>query len=119
MSTDAKERLEEEALYEQVAREIEQGIRRNGLWAKAIVEANGSIDLTRSIYIKLRVQSLIDELKLEAIRQAAEKKRLEEQRIDERVKELSRKGARASIPKIPPWLIGCFVVLLVILFARR
>ena len=52
---------EEEAAYEAVAEEIDQGIRRQGLWAKAIAEAEGSEELARAIYIRLRVQSLMDE----------------------------------------------------------
>jgi hypothetical protein len=54
-------RLAEEMLYAQVAEEIQNGVRRNGLWAKAIADAELNEDKAKSIYIKLRVQSLIDE----------------------------------------------------------
>lgn len=58
---EAAARLAEEALYEQVAAEIAAGIRRDGLWAKAIVQSGGSEERARVAYINLRVQSLKDE----------------------------------------------------------
>lgn len=58
---EAAARLAEEALYEQVAAEIAEGMRRDGLWAKAIVQSGGSEELARVAYIELRVQSLKDE----------------------------------------------------------
>lgn len=63
---DAAARLTEEALYEQVAAEISAGVRREGLWAKAIVDSGGSPNAARATYIRLRVQSLIDEIALNA-----------------------------------------------------
>jgi hypothetical protein len=57
-------RLAEEMLYAQVAEEIQNGVRRNGLWAKAIVDAELNEDKAKVIYIKLRVQSLIDEFNI-------------------------------------------------------
>ena len=57
-------RLTEEMLYAQVAEEIQNGIRRDGLWAKAISEAELNEDKAKAIYIKLRVQSLIDEMNI-------------------------------------------------------
>lgn len=57
-------RLTEEKIYEQVADEIQNGIRRNGLWAKAIAEAELNDEKAKAIYIKLRVQSIIDEINL-------------------------------------------------------
>ncbi len=54
-------RLTEEKIYAQVAEEIQTGILRNGLWAKAIAEAELNEEKAKAIYIKLRVQSIIDE----------------------------------------------------------
>tara|TARA_Y100000816_G_scaffold64335_1_gene42600 strand:- start:240 stop:683 length:444 start_codon:yes stop_codon:yes gene_type:complete len=62
----AKARLLEEKLYAQVVEEVAQGYRRDGLWAKAQQESDGSLDKTKSIYIKLRVQSIKDEMEIEA-----------------------------------------------------
>ena len=57
-------RLSEEMLYAKVAEEIQRGIRRDGLWAKAISEAELNEDKAKAIYIKLRVQSLVDEINI-------------------------------------------------------
>lgn len=57
----AVSRLNEEKIYVQVAEEIHNGILRNGLWAKAIAEAELNEEKAKAIYIKLRVQSIIDE----------------------------------------------------------
>jgi hypothetical protein len=60
--SNAKSRLSEEIIYAEVLREIEAGVRRDGLWARAIANANGNDGAARSEYIKLRVQSLKDEI---------------------------------------------------------
>jgi len=61
----ANQRMIEEALYEQVAKEIENGIKRSGLWAKAIATSEGNESKAKALYIGYRVQSLIDEALLE------------------------------------------------------
>ena len=63
-SDGAKNRLSEEYLYELVAKEISSGVKRDGLWAKALSESGMNEELAKAVYIKLRVQSLKDELVL-------------------------------------------------------
>lgn len=58
-------RLHEEKLYEQVYEEVKQGIRRDGLWAKALAFSEGDEAKAKSLYLQLRVQSLTDEMKLD------------------------------------------------------
>ena len=48
----------------EVSNEISNGIRRDGLWAKAITNSNGSEEKAKSLYIKYRIQSIKDEIKL-------------------------------------------------------
>lgn len=60
----ASARLSEEALYAQALAEIEAGIRRDGLWAKALSSADMDTTRAHKIYIQLRVKSLKDELTL-------------------------------------------------------
>ena len=60
----ASSRITEEALYAEALREIEQGIRRDGLWAKALSQAKMQEDEARARYIELRVQALRDEIAL-------------------------------------------------------
>ncbi|MDC0404224.1 hypothetical protein OAM26_04245 [Porticoccaceae bacterium] len=62
--TSAAARLLEEQLYEQVAMELSQGQRRNGLWAKAIASSDGSEEKAKSLYIEYRVQSIKDEAEI-------------------------------------------------------
>jgi len=61
-------RILEEELYAEVLREIESGIRRDGLWAKAFAKS-GSEERAKALYIEFRVQSLRDELTLYRIQQ--------------------------------------------------
>ena len=58
----AKDRLFEEKLYEQVVLEIQNGDKRNGLWAKALSHSNGNEEKARAKYIGYRVQSIKDEI---------------------------------------------------------
>jgi len=75
---DAKSRLTEEILYAEVLREVEGGVRRDGLWAKALSDTDFDEAKAKSLYIKLRVQSLRDELNI-----ARESGRQEEERIQQ------------------------------------
>lgn len=58
----ATARLFEEKLFEVAMVEVESGQRRQGLWSKAISESDGNSDRAESIYLKLRVRSLKDEI---------------------------------------------------------
>ena len=60
----AKSRLLEEKLYQEVLRELNENIIRDGLWAKALADSDGSEEKAKSKYIKLRVQSMKDEEEL-------------------------------------------------------
>lgn len=76
----AKARLLEESLYLQVAEELAAGHRRDGLWAKAIVNTDGDEQKAKALYIKYRVQSILDEAAVEAEREAErEEIRLQEE----------------------------------------
>lgn len=55
-------RLTEEALYAEALREIESGQRRDGIWAKAMSESDMDQGKAGAKYIRLRVQSLKDEI---------------------------------------------------------
>ena len=62
-TTFADSRLEEELMYQHAIREMDAGFIREGLYAKALAKSPGDEDKTKSLYIKLRVQSIKDELK--------------------------------------------------------
>ncbi len=57
-----KARANEELLYSQVAEEIEKNEINKGLWAKALSESGNIDSSAKALYIKLRVQSLKDEI---------------------------------------------------------
>ena len=54
-------RKNEEWLYEKVLNEVESGNLRRGLYAKALAESGGDEKKAQSLYLKLRVQSIIDD----------------------------------------------------------
>ena len=84
----AKLRAAEEARYEKVALEIDNGIIKEGLWAKAVSQSGDAESSVRGIYIKLRVQSLIDEEHLLA---EESKKRLPADREEQKERERLRR----------------------------
>jgi hypothetical protein len=57
-------RVVEEEMYAQVLREIESGVRRDGLWAKALQNSGGNEEKARALYIKYRIRSINDELEI-------------------------------------------------------
>tara|TARA_B100000963_G_C22277363_1_gene515571 strand:- start:190 stop:612 length:423 start_codon:yes stop_codon:yes gene_type:complete len=70
----ALSRLQEEQLYEFISDELEVGNVRKGLMTKALAQADGDPLKTQAEYIKLRLQSLIDENTLmEAIQSIIQK----------------------------------------------
>ena len=52
--------MDDERFYEEVAAELRRGVRREGLWAKAFAESVGDENLAKALYLKLRVQLLIE-----------------------------------------------------------
>ena len=57
---------QEEAFYKQVLEEVEAGNMRKGIYAKALADGLGDEGKAQSLYIKYRVQSLVDEQRLKA-----------------------------------------------------
>ncbi len=55
-------RKTDEVLYSVVAQEMENGLRNNGLWLKALEKADGNKEKQVSEYIKFRIQSLKDDM---------------------------------------------------------
>ena len=54
---------QKEAFYKQVLEEVESGQMRKGIYAKALADSSGDGGKAQSLYIKYRVQSLVDEYK--------------------------------------------------------
>jgi len=60
----AMSRVFEERLYELIANEISNNIISTGLYTKAVTESGGDKSKALSLYVKLRFQSMIDEINL-------------------------------------------------------
>ena len=54
---------QKEEFYKQVLEEVESGQMRKGIYAKALADGLGDVGKAQSLYIKYRVQSLVDEEK--------------------------------------------------------
>ncbi|MBK6357127.1 MAG: hypothetical protein IPF44_10570 [Betaproteobacteria bacterium] len=84
-------RLSEEEVYAQVIREIECGVRRDGIWAKSMADSQGDLTKAKALYIKLRVQSIRDEIHVANAFASAEN-----ERIKNESEELVRRAAAAE-----------------------
>jgi hypothetical protein len=79
----ATHRLFEEKLFEMALNEYSEGNRKTGLWAMSVVQSDGDENKARSVYLKLRVQSLKDEILISVT-------------VDEWLKSLDVKGCPES-----------------------
>jgi len=61
-NTFSESRLEEELIYKHILVEMESGIIREGLYAKALANSPGDEDKAKSLYMKYRVRSIKDAL---------------------------------------------------------
>jgi hypothetical protein len=126
------QRQQETKLFEFVMDEIANNNRQKGLWGQAIVKSNGDEKKAEAEYIKLRVESLKDELEIQkqnedeqAILQAelnriaeeekqknAQKRAQEEQRIkiEKENKELDGFTTKYLIALVVVILLGFFIV---------
>ena len=97
----AFDRLNEEAVFAEVYKEVEAGTIREGLWAQAIVKSDGDSTKAKIEYMKLRVQSMKDELILReatAQKHAAEERALEkESAAQKKLAKLVKKFQRLAI----------------------
>jgi hypothetical protein len=58
-----------ELINAMVLREMQDGVIRDGLWAQALVEANHDKNKAKSIYIRLRAESMQADTKMLLVRQ--------------------------------------------------
>ena len=66
--TSITSRRNEEKFYEEALKEVEAGEIRKGLYAKALAKADGDKEKAEGIYLKLRVQSMMDDIDSEIIK---------------------------------------------------
>ena len=75
----------EESIYNAVAKELENDIRKEGLWLKAIESTNGNESKTLALYIKYRAKTMKDEQKELRQAEAIERQRLEQELEEARI----------------------------------
>jgi hypothetical protein len=73
----ALNRLQEEQLFAFVLEELQNGQKKPGLYAQALVEAEGDEKKSNAAYIKLRVQSLKDEYTIDQLAKELYKQSIE------------------------------------------
>ena len=109
------ERLAEEKIYEKVYEEVASGVKREGLWFKALSESDGEETKAKALYVKLRVRSLIDELIVtEKIQQNTHE--IEQAQTKETAR-YNKKKLRAAGRQMFVDSIVMGIILLIILFA--
>ena len=104
----ADDRLAEEMLYAEAIREIEQGVRRDGLWGKALADSEGDEKKAKGLYLKYRVQALKDELERE--RQVRIQEETERTNPNWAKEEIERRVSRHQTEtKTPLYHVGKFI----------
>ena len=77
-TTLAESRLEEELIYKHILEEMDSGVIREGLYAKALANSNGDEAKAKSLYMKYRLQSVKDAMGGNSYLEYVEKLKLEE-----------------------------------------
>ena len=88
------DRQREEIIYREVLLEIQNGVRRDGIWVKALVDGEGDKNKVEALYIKYRAKSLHDEIKKYNSR-GERKKREQDFRVN--LVELRRKKSNGKL----------------------
>ncbi len=106
---------EEEALYKQVLDEVESGVMRKGIYAKALADGLGDEGKAQSLYIKYRVQSLVDEEKHKAkllglkLAEEEKEKKYKQRKLEEKIAQ----EAFDNTTKKEFWELGIFTLFLI------
>jgi hypothetical protein len=95
----------EEAMLAVIMSEIESGQRRQGIWAKALMDSDGDNDRAESLYIKYAVQSLIDDNIIEVV----ELDQREKEELDQR-----EKDTKASIRRGRIYIFWIFIIIIAV-----
>ena len=94
-TTLADSRLEEELIYKHILEEMNSGVIRDGLYAKAMANSNGDEAKANSLYMKYRLQSVKDAMGGNSYLEYVEKLKLEEAQNKKRLN-------KAKSPKKKP-----------------
>lgn len=75
------------ALYDQVSKEIESGMKDNGVWTKAYADARGDLQMQKALYIEMMVEKY-------ALASAAEEEVSKQKKKEKEIVELEKKQER-------------------------
>ena len=79
-TTLADSRFEEELIYKHIIEEMDSGVIRDGLYAKAMANSNGDESKAKSLYMKYRLQSVKDAMGGNSYLEYVEKLNFEEKK---------------------------------------
>ena len=79
-TTLADSRFEEELIYKHILEEMDSGVIRDGLYAKAMANSNGDESKAKSLYMKYRLQSVKDAMGGNSYLEYVEKLNFEEKK---------------------------------------
>ncbi len=97
--TTIKSRLYEEKLYEAALEEVESGEIRKGLYAKALSKAEGDKEKADGIYLKLRVQSIMDDIETQQINERESAKAYEALQESKKIEATTVKANKSKAAK--------------------
>ncbi len=116
--------MNDDAFYDEVAKELETNTLVPGVWTRAFAEADGDENRAKAIYIKRRVVKLVEERSLKEKRStedASEEKFKEwlesEKGIDAAETESSEQGEELTVGEKAKAYIVLAVILIVIIIA--
>ena len=94
----ATDRLLEEQWYEAVVKELENGVKKGGIWAKALERSKGDETKAKAFYITYRIQSMKDAVVVNMELEEESKRITAKAKIEKEVAEAKR-GEKRKIEK--------------------
>lgn len=111
-------RMSDQRYYEIVAQELQRRFIRPGLWARAVAETGNEGATARALYIRFRVEELVQEEQAEeAQRRASEERQQEIQEEQKRAHEVRATSQPPPKRNTPDWvyiMVGIIVVWLAV-----
>ena len=125
------ENINEDEIYEQVMLEIEKDTKVKSTWAKALSQSDGDKNRAESIYIKLRVDFLVQEKKeqielerkkieeqellIKQEQDRLEQEKIEEERIEQKkIEEEEKEQKRLEQEKIDKFMKKAFIGIIIV-----
>lgn len=109
--------VDEDTIYEQVMLEIEEDRKVKSTWAKALAQSDGDREKTEALYIKLRVQNIIDTAKERKLKNFESEKNII--KIDStEIKEDKKSENKETESKRDLLIFGFMLLIIVVIFYK-